>query len=52
MPINLVKFYTHFFDPFKFYEYLSQKNIDDYEEQNDNIKVRENLVLFKYAMLK
>ena len=33
MPIDLVKFYTHFFDTFNFYEYLLPKNIDDYEEQ-------------------
>ena len=33
MPIDLVKFYTHFFDPFNFYEYILPKNIDVYEEQ-------------------
>ena len=49
MPIDSVKFCTYFSYPFKFYEYLLQKNIDDYEAQNDNIKVRENSVLFKYA---
>ena len=25
MPIDLVKFYTYFFDPHNFYEYLLQK---------------------------
>ena len=49
MPIDSVKFYTYFSYPFTFYEYMLQKNIDDYEAQNDNIKVRQNPVLFKYA---
>ena len=47
----MVKFYTHFFDPFNFSEYLLQKNIDDYEEQNKDVNVRDNTVLFKYAVL-
>ena len=51
MPIDLVTFYTYFFDPFNFYEYLLQKNIDDYEEQNKGVNVRDNQVLFKYAVL-
>ena len=38
MTIDLIKCYTHFFKSFDFYEYLSQKNIDHYEEQNDNVK--------------
>ena len=41
MPIDLVKFYTYFFDPHNFYEYLLQTNLDDYEEKN---KVRESPV--------
>ena len=28
-----------------------QKNIDEYEEQNKDVKVRDNPVLFKYAVL-
>ena len=32
MLINLVKFYANFLNPFNFYEYLLQKNIDDCEE--------------------
>ena len=51
MPIDLVKFYTYFFDPHNFYEYLLQKNYDDYEEQNKDIKVGENLIYFKYITL-
>ena len=51
MPIDLVKFCTYFSDPFNFYEYLLQKNIDDYEKQNKDIKVRENPVYFKYMTL-
>ena len=38
MSIDLVKYYTHFCKPFDFYEYLLQKNIDHYKEQNDNLK--------------
>ena len=45
MPIDLVKFYTHFVNPFNFYEYLLQKRIDDYQEQNKDVKVRDNPVL-------
>ena len=41
MPIDLVKFYTYFFYPHNFYEYLLQTNLDDYEEKN---KVRESPV--------
>ena len=51
MPTDLVKFYTNSFDPLNFYEYLLQKNIDDYEEQNQDVKVRDNRALFKYAVL-
>ena len=51
MTIDLIKCYTHFFKSFDFYEYLSQKNIDHYEEQNDNVKVRKSRILFKYATL-
>ena len=51
MSIDLVKFYTHFFYPFNFYEYLLQKNIDDYEEQSRDVKVQDNPVIFKYAVL-
>ena len=47
----MVKLYTHFFDPFNFSEYLLQKNIDNYEEQNKDVNVRDNPVLFKYAVL-
>ena len=47
----MVKLYTHFFDPFNFSEYLLQKNINDYEEQNKDVNVRDNTVLFKYAVL-
>ena len=46
----MVKLYTHFFDPFNFSEYLLQKNIDNYEEQNKDVNVRDNTVLFKYAV--
>ena len=48
MPIDLVKLYTQFFDRHNFYEYLLQKCIYDYEEQNKDIKVRENPIYFKY----
>ena len=51
MPINLVKFYVHFLNPFNFCEYLLQKSIDDYEERNKDVKVRGNRVLFKYVVL-
>ena len=51
MPIDLVKFYTQFFNPFNFYKYFLQKNIDDYEEQNEDVKVRNDQGLFKYAVL-
>ena len=51
MPTDLVKFYTNSFDPLNFYEYLLQKNIDDYEEQNQDVKVRDNPALFQYAVL-
>ena len=51
MPINWVKCYAHFLNPFNFYEYLLQKSIDDYEEKNKDVKVRGNPVLFKYAFL-
>ena len=51
MPIDWVTFYTYFFDPFNFHEYLLQKTIDDYEEQNKGVNVRDNPVLFKYAVL-
>ena len=47
--------FTHiFFHPINFYEYLLQKSIGDYEEQNKDVKVRENpvlFVLFKYSVL-
>ena len=49
MPIDLVKLY--FFDRHNFYQYLLQKNIDGYGEQNKDIKVRENPVYFKYITL-
>ena len=49
MPIDLIKLY--FFDCQNFYEYLLQKNIDGYDEQNTDIKVRENPVYFKYITL-
>ena len=45
MPIDLVKFCTYFSDPFNFYEYLWQKNIDK------GINLRENPVYFKYMTL-
>ena len=38
MPIDLVKFCAYFSDPFNFYEYLWQKNIDK------GINLRENPV--------
>ena len=44
--------FTHmFFNLINFYEYLLQKNIGDYEEQNKDVKVRDNSVLFKYSVL-
>ena len=46
MPINLVEYYTHFFYSFHFCEYLLQKYIDEYEEQNKDVKVRNNPILF------
>ena len=48
---DLVKFYTHFFNPLNFYEYLLQKNIDFYEEGIKHIEIRENPALFKIAAL-
>ena len=51
MPIDLVEFYTHFFYSFHFYEYLLQKTIDEYKEQNKDAKVRNNPILFKYGVL-
>ena len=51
MPIDLVKFYTYFFDLHNFYEHLLQKNIDDYEEKSEGVKVRENNVYFKFVTL-
>ena len=51
MPIDLVKFYTHFFDPHKFYEQLLQTNLDDYEEKNKYVHVRENHVVFKFIIV-
>ena len=51
MSIDLFKFYTYFFDHHTFYEYVLQKNIDDYEEQNKGVKVRENDVYFKFIIL-
>ena len=49
--MDLAKFYTYFFDPHNFYEYLLQKNIDNYDERNKDIKVRDNPVYFKYMTL-
>ena len=46
MPINLVEYYTHFFYSFHFCEYLLQKYIDEYEEQNKDVKARNNPILF------
>ena len=43
--------FTYIFYPFNFYEYLLQKTIDGYEEQNKDVKVRNNPILFKYAVL-
>ena len=44
--------FTHMlFNLINFYEYLLQKNIGDYEEQNKDVKVRDNSVLFKYSVL-
>ena len=51
MLMDLAKFYTYFFDPHNFYEYLLQKNIDNYDERNKDIKVRDNPVYFKYMTL-
>ena len=51
MPIDLIKFYTHFFNPFNFYEYLLKENIGDYENQHIDVKVRDNPVLFKCPVL-
>ena len=44
-------YFTYFFDPHNFYEHLLQKNIDDYEEQNKGVKVRENNVYFKFLTI-
>ena len=44
-------YFTYFFDPHNFYEYLLQKNIDDYEEQNKGVKVRESNVYFKFLTI-
>ena len=51
MPIDLVKFYIYFFDPHNFYESLLQKNIDDYEEQTKDVKVRETLYILNLRFL-
>ena len=51
MLMDLAKFYTYFFDPHNFYEYLLQKSIDNYDERNKDIKVRDNPVYFKYMTL-
>ena len=51
MPIDLVKFYTYFFDHHNSYEYLLQKNIDDYEEQTKRVKVREILYILNLRFL-
>ena len=51
MSIDLVKLYTYFFDHHNFYECLLQENIDDYEEQNKYVKVRENNVNFKFITI-
>ena len=51
MLMDLAKFYTYFFDPHNFYEYLLQKHIDNYDERNKDIKVRDNPVYFKYMTL-
>ena len=51
MPIDLVEFCTYFFDPHNSYEYLLQKNIDDYEEQTKSVKVRETLYILNLRFL-
>ena len=51
MPMHLVEFYTYFFDPHNFYEYLLQKNIVDYEEQNKGVKVREKNIYVIFLAL-
>ena len=51
MPIDLVNFYTYFFNPHNFYEYLFQTNHDDYEAKNKDIKVRENPLYVKSTIL-
>ena len=51
MPSDLVKFSTHFFDPFNFDEYLLNKSIDEFEEEYNDSIVREDIILYIYAML-
>ena len=51
MSTDLVKFYAHFFDPFNFYEYLLNKSIDEFEEEYNDLIVREDTILYIYAML-
>ena len=39
------------FDAFNFDEYLLNKSIDEFEEQYNDLIVREDIILYIYAML-